>query len=75
MDTGAFQSICCPLARDEDPEAIDFQETDTNYAISWKGNYRIEGRAFVYLDRKSGRIITILGHLTILPPKLRAWAI
>ena len=23
----------------------------------WKGNYQIEGRAFVYLDRKSGRII------------------
>jgi hypothetical protein len=52
------------LARDGDPEPIDFQETDTNYAIGWKGNYRIEGRAFVYLDRNSGRIITILGSPT-----------
>lgn len=38
--------------------------TDTNYAIGWKGNYRIEGRAFVYIDRKSGRIITVLGYPT-----------
>jgi len=38
--------------------------TDSNYAIGWKGNYRIEGRAFVYIDRKSGRIITILGYPT-----------
>ena len=52
------------LARDGDPEPIDFQETDTNYAIGWKGNYRTEGRAFVYLDRKSGRIITVLGYPT-----------
>jgi hypothetical protein len=52
------------LARDGDPEPIDFKETDTNYAIGWKGNYRIEGRAFIYIDRKSGRIITILGYPT-----------
>ena len=52
------------LARDGDPEPIDFQETDTNYAIGWKGNYRIEGRAFVYIDRKPGRIITILSYPT-----------
>jgi hypothetical protein len=51
-------------ARDGDPEPIDFEETDTNYAIGWKGNYRIEGRAFVYIDRKSGRITTILGYPT-----------
>ena len=50
--------------RDRDPEPIDFEETDTNYAIGWKGNYRIEDRAFVYIDRKSGRIITVLGYPT-----------
>ena len=33
-------------------------------AIGWKGNYRIEGRAFVYIDQRSGRIITILGYPT-----------
>jgi hypothetical protein len=51
-------------ARDGDPEPIDFEETDANYAIGWKGNYSIEGRAFVYTERKSGRIITILGYPT-----------
>jgi hypothetical protein len=56
--------LAARLARDGDPEPIDFQEAETNYAIGRKGNYRIEGRAFVYLDRQSGRIITILGYPT-----------
>ena len=56
--------LAARLARDGDPEPIDFEETDTHYAIGWKGNYRIEGRAFVYLDRKSGRIITVLVYPT-----------
>ena len=55
--------LAARLARDGDPEPIDFEETDTHYAIGWKGNYRIEGRAFVYIDRKSGRI-TVLGNPT-----------
>ena len=50
--------------RDGDPEAIDFEEADTNFAIGWKGNYRIEGRAFVYADRESGRVTAILGYPT-----------
>jgi hypothetical protein len=33
-------------------------------AIDWKGHYRIEGRAFVYTDRESGRVTTILGYPT-----------
>jgi hypothetical protein len=40
------------------------EETDTNFAIDWKGNYRIEGRAFVYADRESGRVTAILGYPT-----------
>jgi hypothetical protein len=39
-------------------------KTDTNFAIGWKGNYRIEGRAFVYADRESGRVTAILGYPT-----------
>jgi hypothetical protein len=42
--------LAARLARDGDPEPIDFEETDTNFAIGWRGNYRIEGRAFVYAD-------------------------
>ena len=54
--------LAARLARDGDPEPIDFQETDTNFAIGWKGNYHVEGRAFVYADRESGRLTAILGY-------------
>ena len=56
--------LAARIARDGDPEPIDFQETDTDFAIGWKGNYHIEGHAFVYGDRGAGRIITILGYPT-----------
>ena len=56
--------LAARIARDGDPEPIDFQETDTDFAIGWKGNYHIEYRAFVYADREAGRIITILGYPT-----------
>jgi hypothetical protein len=56
--------LAARLARDGDPEPIDFEETDTNYTIGWKGIYRIEGSAFLYIERKSWRIITILGYPT-----------
>ena len=56
--------LAARLARDGDPEPIDLEETDTNFAIGWKGNYRIEGRAFVYADRESGCVTAILGYPT-----------
>ena len=56
--------LAARLARDGDPEPIEFQETDIDFAIGWKGNYRIEGRAFVYADHQAGKIITILGYPT-----------
>jgi hypothetical protein len=34
------------LARDGNPELIYLEETDTSFAIEWKGRYRIEGSAF-----------------------------
>jgi len=58
------EHLAARLARDGDPEPIDLGETDTNFAIDWKGNYRIEGRAFVYADRESGRVTAILGYPT-----------
>ena len=39
-------------------------ETATTFAIEWKGNCRINGPAFVYLDRDTGRVTTILGYPT-----------
>lgn len=50
------------LARDGDPEDVHFEEAATRFAIGWKGEYRIDGNAFVYLDRHSGRVVTILGY-------------
>jgi hypothetical protein len=57
--------LAARLARDGDPEPIDFEETDTNFAIRWKGNYRVDGSAFVYADLDSGRLTTILGYPTL----------
>ena len=56
--------LAARLARDGDPEPIHLQETDTSFAIGWKGQYRIEGPAFIYSDRQTGRVTAILGYPT-----------
>ena len=56
--------LAARLARDGDSEPIHIEETDTTFAIGWKGRYRIEGAAFVYSDNDSGRVTTILGYPT-----------
>jgi len=45
-------------------EPIHIDETDTTFAIAWKGRNRIEGSAFVYADDDSGRVTTIVGYPT-----------
>jgi hypothetical protein len=52
------------LARDGEPESIYLEETDTSFAIEWQGEYRIEGSAFIYADRETRRVTTILGYPT-----------
>ena len=52
------------LARDGDPEPIHLEQADTSFAIGWKGHYHIEGPAFVYSDRDTGRVTTIIGYPT-----------
>ncbi|MBI4873058.1 MAG: hypothetical protein HY822_00345 [Acidobacteria bacterium] len=54
--------LAARLARDGDPEPVYVEETDTTMAVGWKGSYRIDGPAFVYSDRETGRISTILGY-------------
>jgi hypothetical protein len=56
--------LAARLARDGDPEPIHLEETDTTFAIGWKGYYRIEGPAFVYTDKDSHRVTSILGYPT-----------
>ena len=52
------------LARHGDPEPFHIAETDTSFAIDWKGHYRIEGKAFVYTGRDTGRTTAVLGYPT-----------
>jgi hypothetical protein len=54
--------LAARLAREGDPEPIHFEETDTTFAIGWKGSYHLDGDAFVYADRDTGRVVSILGY-------------
>src|SRR6478609_5968642 len=56
--------LAAQLARDGDPEPTHIEENDTTFAIGWKGRYRIEGPAFIYVDHDTGRVSTILGYPT-----------
>ena len=56
--------LAAPLTRDGDPEPVHIEETDANFSIEWTGHYRIEGDAFIYVDRKTGGTRTILGYPT-----------
>jgi hypothetical protein len=60
----ALDHLAARLARDGDPEPIQLEDTDTTFAIGWKGQYRIEGRTFVYFDSQSGRVTAISGYPT-----------
>jgi hypothetical protein len=61
--------LAARLARDGDPESIAVKETDTSFQIAWPGSYRLDGPAFVYTDRHSRRVSTILGYPTHLLAK------
>jgi hypothetical protein len=52
--------LAARLARDGESEPIHIEETDTTFAIVWRGRYRIDGPAFVYSDQDTGRLTTIL---------------
>jgi hypothetical protein len=56
--------LAARLARDGDPEELYFEETEATFAIAWKGTYQIDGDAFVFIDRDTARVITILGYPT-----------
>ena len=60
----ASDHLAARLARDGDAEPIQIEDTETTFAIGWKGQYRIEGSAFVYMDGDTGRVTAILGYPT-----------
>lgn len=56
--------LAARVARDGDPEELYFEETEAAFAIGWKGNYQIDGDAFVYIDSDTARVTAILGYPT-----------
>jgi hypothetical protein len=56
--------LAARVARDGDPEHVHFEETDSSFAIGWKGNYRIELDTFVFVDLATARVTTVLGYPT-----------
>ena len=56
--------LAAQLATDGEPEPIHIEETDANFSIEWKGQYRIDGPAFIFVDRKTRRSRAILGYPT-----------
>ena len=56
--------LAARLARDGDPESIAFEETETRFQIAWPGAYRLDGPAFIYTDRQTHRVSTIIGYPT-----------
>ncbi|HVC60722.1 MAG TPA: hypothetical protein VND19_10220 [Acetobacteraceae bacterium] len=56
--------LAARVARDGAPEPIDIEESDATFAIAWPGEYRVEGPAFVYVDRLTRRGSTIFGYPT-----------
>ena len=58
------EHLAARVARDGDAEPVHLEDTETTFEIGWKGYYRIEGAAFIYTDRETGRVSTTLGYPT-----------
>jgi hypothetical protein len=58
------EHLAVRLASDGHPEPIPIEDTETSFAVAWTGQYRIVGPAFLYMDRDSGRAITIFDYPT-----------
>src|SRR5207244_7794032 len=48
--------LAARLAREGESEPIHIEETDTTFAIGWKGRYRIDGAAFSSSIPKTGLV-------------------
>ena len=56
--------LATPIARQGEALSVHIEDTDTNFAVAWTGNYRIEGELFIYRDKDSGHTRTIFGYPT-----------
>src|SRR5436305_13891883 len=50
------------IAQDGVPLPIHIEDTDTSFSVEWKGGYRLEGNAFIYADKGTARVVSILGY-------------
>lgn len=62
LDTEDY--LATRIAQDGDPLPIHIEDTDTSFSLEWKGEYRIDGTAFIYADKATGRVVSILGYPT-----------
>jgi hypothetical protein len=56
--------LATPIARQGEALPVHIEDMDTNFAVGWMGNYRIEGELFIYRDKDSGNTRTIFGYPT-----------
>lgn len=56
--------LATPIAREGEALLFHMEDTDTSFAIGWKGEYRIDGKAFVYREKDSGNVRSIIGYPT-----------
>ena len=56
--------LAVPIARAGESLPVHIQDTDTNFAVAWMGNYRIDGELFIFRDKDSGNTRTIFGYPT-----------
>src|SRR3954454_23965976 len=52
------------IAQEGVPLPIHIEDTDTSFSVEWKGGYRVEGTAFIYADKGTARVVSILGYPT-----------
>lgn len=56
--------LATPVAREGESLPVQIEDTSTSFTIGWTGRYRIDGDAFVYIDKDSRTVRTILGYPT-----------
>lgn len=56
--------LATPIAHQREALPVHIEDTETNFAVGWRGDYRIEGELFIYRDKDSGNTRTIFGYPT-----------
>ncbi len=57
-------SLALCLARDGHAEPVHIMETDANFSIEWDRIFSMDDECFTTVEKKTGRVATILGYPT-----------